>query len=117
MTFFQELRRRNVFRVAIAYLLGAWVLLQIVDFVLDAISAPNWIVQVFILAAAIGLPVVAIFSWVFEMTPEGVKRESEIDRSQSISPVTGRKLDRVIIIFLALAVVVLLMDRFMGNGD
>ena len=115
MTFFGELKRRNVFRVGIAYLLAAWVLLQVVDFVLDAISAPNWIVQVFILAAAVGLPIVLVFSWVFEMTPEGVKRESEIDRSQSISPHTGRKLDRVIIVFLAVAVVLLLTDRFMGS--
>jgi len=115
VTFFGELKRRNVFRVGIAYLLAAWVSLQVVDFVLDAISAPNWIVQVFILAAAVGLPAVLVFSWVFEMTPEGVKRESEIDRSQSISPNTGRKLDRVIIVFLAVAVVLLLADRFTGN--
>lgn len=117
MTFFGELKRRNVFRAGIAYLLAAWVLLQIVDFVLDAISAPNWIVQVFILAAAVGLPVVLVFSWVFEMTPEGVKRESEIDRSRSITPATGRKLDRVIIVFLAVAVVLLLADRFLGSRD
>jgi len=115
VTFFGELKRRNVYRAGIAYLLAAWVLLQIVDFVLDAISAPNWIVQVFILAAAVGLPVVLVFSWVFEMTPEGVKRESEIDRSQSITPTTGRKLDRVIIVFLAVAVVLLLADRFVGG--
>jgi TolB-like protein len=114
MSFFGELKRRNVFRVGVAYLLAAWVLLQIVDFVLDAISAPNWVVQVFILAAAVGLPVVLIFSWVFEMTPEGVKREREIDRSQSITPNTGRKLDRVIILFLVAAVALLLADRFIG---
>jgi len=114
MSLFSELKRRNVFRVGAAYVLAAWVLLQAVDFVLDAISAPNWILQVFILAAAVGLPVVLIFAWVFEMTPEGIKREVEIDRSQSITPDTGRKLDRVIIIFLALAVVLLLVDRFTG---
>jgi len=114
MSLFNELKRRNVFRVGAAYALAAWVLLQVVDFVLDAISAPNWILQVFILAAAVGLPVVLIFAWVFEMTPEGIKRESEIDRSQSITPDTGRKLDRVIIGFLAVAVVLLLADRFTG---
>lgn len=112
MSLFSELKRRNVFRVGAAYLLAAWVLLQAVDFVLDAISAPNWILQVFILAAAVGLPVVLIFAWVFEITPEGVKRESEIDRSKSITPNTGRKLDRVIIAFLAVAVMLLLADRF-----
>jgi len=113
MTIFQELKRRNVFRVGVAYALAAWVLLQGADFVLEVIDAPSWILQVFVLAAAIGLPVVLIFSWVFEMTPEGLKRESRIDRSQSITPQTGRKLDRVIIVFLALAVLALLADRFL----
>jgi len=112
MTLFQELKRRNVFRVGVAYALAAWVLLQAADFVLQVIDAPGWILQVFVLAAAIGLPVVLIFAWVFEMTPEGIKRESQIDRSRSITPQTGRKLDRVIIVFLALAVVALLADRF-----
>ena len=117
MSFFGELKRRNVFRVGVAYLLAAWVLLQAVDFVLDAIAAPNWILQVFILAAAVGLPVVLVFSWVFEMTPEGVKREKDIDRSRSITSTTGRKLDRVIIGFLAAAVVLLLADRFMSQKE
>jgi len=116
MTFFQELKRRNVFRVGGAYLLASWVLLQGVDFVLDLIDAPGWILQVFVLAAVVGLPVVLIFSWVFEMTPEGLKRESQIDRSRSITADTGRKLDRVIIVFLALAVTVLLGDRLVNHS-
>jgi TolB-like protein/Tfp pilus assembly protein PilF len=115
MNFLAELRRRNVARVGIAYLLAAWLLLQVVDFVLDAIGAPGWILHVFLLAAAIGFPVVLVFAWVFELTPEGIKRETDIDRSQSVSGHTGRKLDRVIIITLALAVVALLADRFIGH--
>ena len=103
MSFFQELKRRNVVRMGIAYLVVAWVLLQAVDFALEVIDAPGWILQVFVLAAAVGLPVALIFSWIFEMTPEGIKRESEIDRAQSITPQTGRKLDRLIIGALALA--------------
>jgi len=117
MSFIGELKRRNVFRVAAAYLLAAWVLLQAIDFVLDAISAPNWILQVFIMAAVAGFVIVLVFSWVFEMTPEGIKREKEIDRTQSITPQTGRKLDRVIIVFLAVAVVMLLADRFWDKAD
>jgi TolB-like protein/tetratricopeptide (TPR) repeat protein len=118
MSFFKELKRRNVFRVGVAYALGAWVLLQIVDFVLEVIQAPEWILQVFFLAAAVGLPIVLIFSWVFEMTPDGIKRESEIDRSQSITPQTRRKLDRVIIATLAIAVALLLLDKFLqGDGQ
>jgi TolB-like protein len=114
MSFFGELKRRNVFRVGIAYVLAAWVLLQIVDFSLEVIAAPDWILQVFVLAAAVCFPVFLVFAWVFEMTPEGIKKESEIDRSQSITPHTGRKLDRAIIVFLALAVLFLLVDKFIA---
>ena len=111
MSFFTELKRRNVIRVGLAYLLIAWVLLQAADFALDLIDAPNWVIQALFVIAAIGLPAVAVFAWVFEMTPEGIKREADIDRSQSITPHTGRKLDRVIIGALALAVAYLLVDK------
>jgi TolB-like protein/Tfp pilus assembly protein PilF len=112
MSFLGELKRRNVFRVGIAYLLGAWVLLQGADFALDVVGAPNWIIQSLTILAAIGLPAVLIFSWVFEMTPEGLKRESEITQDQSIAAHTGHKLDRAIIGILVLAVALLLLDRF-----
>ncbi len=115
MSFIEELKRRNVFRMAIAYLVVAWVMLQAVDFALEVIDAPGWILQVFVLVAAVGLPIVLIFSWIFEMTPEGIKRESAIDRSQSITPQTGHKLDRLIIGTLALAVVLLMADRFVNS--
>ena len=117
MSFFTELKRRNVFRVGIAYVVVAWVLLQAIDFALDIISAPNWVMQVFFLAGIAALPLVLIFSWVFEMTPDGIKRESEVDRSQSVTQSTGQKLDRTIIIFLALAVVLLLADRIIYTGS
>jgi len=115
MSFFQELKRRNVFRAGVAYALAAWVLLQAADFVLNLIAAPEWILQVFSLAALVGLPVVLIFSWVFEVTPEGIKLESHIDRSQSITHHTGRKLDRAIIGILVVAVAMLLVDKFTGE--
>jgi len=112
MSFFEELRRRNVFRVGIAYAISAWVLMQIVDLVLENITAPGWIMQVFMLALAIGFPVALIFAWAFEMTPEGVKLEKDVDRSESITRETGLKMNRGIIIALAFAVVFLLVDRF-----
>ncbi len=117
MSFFTELKRRNVFRMGIAYVVVAWVLLQGIDFVLDVITAPDWVIQVFVLAAMVGLPVVLIFSWVFEITPDGIKLESEIDRSVSVTQSTGRKLDRTIITFLALAVVLLLGERFISREE
>jgi TolB-like protein/Tfp pilus assembly protein PilF len=117
MNFFEELKRRNVFRVGIAYCVAAWVLLQIVDLVLENITAPGWVMQVFMLAVAIGFPITLIMAWAFEMTPEGLKRESTVDPSQSITPRTGRKLDRAIIVLLALAVVFLIIDPFGGDNE
>ena len=117
MNLFTELKRRNVFRMGIAYIVVAWVLLQAIDFALDIISAPNWVMQVFFLAAVVGLPLVLIFSWVFEMTPEGIKLESQIDHNESVTHNTGRKLDRTIITFLAFAVVLLLAERFIVREE
>ena len=116
MRFFAELKRRNVFRVGIAYVLMGWVLLQAADFALDLVDAPNWVIQVFFIAAVIGLPIALFFAWAFELTPEGIKREHEVDRSRSITPQTGRKLDRAIIVFLAAALLLLLTERFL-SGD
>jgi hypothetical protein len=106
-----ELKRRNVFRVAVAYLVTAWLLLQVADIVLENTNAPEWIIQVFMLALAIGLPLALVFAWAFEVTPEGLKKEKDVDRSQSITRQTGRKLDRAIVLVLAVAVIVLLIDR------
>lgn len=112
MSFIEELKRRNVFRVGIAYAISAWVLLQIVDLVLENITAPGWIMQVFMLALAIGFPVALIFAWAFEMTPDGVKLERDVDRSQSITHETGQKMNRSITIVLIIAVMFLLADKF-----
>ena len=78
MSFFEELKRRNVFRVGIAYAISAWVLLQFVDLVLENIQAPDWIMKVFMLALAVGFPLAIFFAWAFEMTPEGIKKEKDI---------------------------------------
>jgi TolB-like protein len=114
---FQELKRRNVFRVALAYLAASWLVLQVVQLVLESTSAPDWVMQVFLLAVAVGFPFAVLFAWAFEMTPEGIKREKEVDRGQSITNQTGRKLDRTIIIVLAAAVAFLLLDKFILQGD
>ena len=117
MSFFKELQRRNVFRVGIAYAVAAWVLLQVVDLVLENIAAPDWVMKVFMLSIAVGFPVAVIIAWAFEMTPEGIKRESQVDRTQSIVQTTGRKLDRIIIGFLALAVIFLLVNPFGQDSE
>lgn len=111
MSLFAELKRRNVIRVGIAYGVASWVLLQIVDVISPILELPAWAPKLILLILAIGFVPVLIFAWAFEMTPEGLKKESEIDRSQSIAGKTGKKLDRIIIATLAIAVVLLLADR------
>ena len=76
MSLLGELSRRNVNRVAIAYVIAAWVIIQVADLVLENIGAPDWVIQAIMLVVALGFPVVLIFSWAYEVTPEGVKRES-----------------------------------------
>jgi len=108
----KELQRRNVFRVALGYIVSCWLLVQVADIVLDNIGAPEWVMQTILLVLALGLPVVLFFSWAFEVTPGGIKRESEIDRSQSITHVTGRKLDRAITFVLVVALAYFAFDKF-----
>ena len=113
MSLFKELRRRNVFRVTIAYIVSAWLLAQVADLVLDNIGAPDWVMQTILLVLALGLAPVVFFSWAYEVTPDGIKRESEVDRSQSITHVTSRKLDRTITFVLLLAVAYFGVDKFL----
>jgi len=117
MSFFEELKRRNVFRVSIAYAISAWVLLQIVDLVLENIAAPGWVMQVFMLALAIGFPLAVFFAWAFELTPEGIKKEKDVDRSQSITSKTGHKLDRNIMIVMAVALIWFAWDKFAPSPE
>jgi TolB-like protein/Flp pilus assembly protein TadD len=112
MKFFDELKRRNVFRVGVAYAVAAWVFLQVLDLVIEYVAAPVWIMHLVMMLLAAGLPAIMLGAWLFEITPEGVKLEKDVDRSKSITNETGRKLDRMVIVFLTVAVVFLLADRF-----
>jgi hypothetical protein len=110
--FFKELQRRNVIRVAIGYIVSSWLLIQIADLALDIIGSPDWVLRTIALVMGLGFPVVVFFSWAYEVTPDGIKRESEIDRTQSITHVTGRKLDRAIVAMLAVALAYFAYDKF-----
>jgi hypothetical protein len=111
MRFVAELKRRNVFRVGIAYAVTAWVLLQVLDVVGEILELPAWGGKLILAIIVAGFFVTLFVAWAFELTPEGIKRESEVKRSESVTTQTGRKLDRVIIGFLVIAVVILLGDR------
>jgi TolB-like protein/Tfp pilus assembly protein PilF len=100
--FFAELKRRNVYKVAVAYAVVAWLVIQAASIFLPAFNAPQWAMQIIILILVIGFPVALAFSWAFEITPEGIKLESEIEPAKSIARRTGRK---IVAATIALAVV------------
>src|SRR4029077_18370186 len=100
--FFAELKRRNVYKVAVAYAVVAWLVIQAASIFLPAFNAPQWAMQLIILILVIGFPIALAFSWAFEITPEGIKLESEIEKDKSITHHTGRK---IVAVTIALAVV------------
>lgn len=114
MGVFAELKRRNVFRVAAAYAVVSWLMLQIVAVITPFVVLPSWFGGFVLVLLVIGFPVACVLAWAYELTPGGFKKTVEVPREDSIRPQTGRKLDRIIIAVLALVVIVLLVDRFLG---
>ena len=111
MSLFTELRRRNVIRVAAAYLVTAWLVAQIAELALDSFGTPDWVMKTILFMLAMGLPFAIIFAWAFELTPDGIKREKDVDRSESITQQTGRKLNYTIIGALTVALVLSIATR------
>jgi TolB-like protein/Tfp pilus assembly protein PilF len=101
--FFGELKRRNVYKVAVAYAVVAWLLIQVATQVFPFFEIPNWAVQLVVLVIVIGFPIATVLAWAFEMTPEGIKREAEVDRAKSIPRKAGRKLTVLVVLLAALA--------------
>jgi TolB-like protein len=117
MSLFEELKRRNVFRVGIAYGVTAWLLIQISDTVFPRIGLSESAITLVIALLGIGFIPALIFAWAFEMTPEGIKRERDVNRAKSITPQTGKKLDRMIIGILTVVIAFLVADRFILHRD
>jgi TolB-like protein len=115
MSLFNELKRRNVFRVGIAYLIGSWLLAQIAELLLDTFKAPEWTMQFILVVLMIGFPIAIFLAWAFELTPDGVKRDSEVDPAQSIRKETGNKLDRSIIVILVIALAYFVWESRFSN--
>src|SRR5438477_7191963 len=101
--FFSELKRRNVIRMAGLYLVGAWLLTQVASTVLPMFGAPDWLPRSIVVLLVIGFVPALIFSWVFELTPQGLKRDEDVRPEESIAPKAGRRMDRMIIVVLVLA--------------
>ena len=111
-SFFAELKRRNVIRMAGLYLVGAWLVMQVASTVLPMFGAPSGCRAAIVILLAIGFVPAVIFSWVFELTPQGLKREEDVPPEQSITPQTGRRMDRMIIVVLVLALGYFAFDKF-----
>jgi TolB-like protein len=107
-----ELKRRNVIRMAGLYLVGAWLLVQVAATLLPVFGAPEWVMKVLVGLLAFGFLAALVFSWIYELTPEGLKRDGEVAASESIAPQTARRMDRMIIVALLLALGYFAFDKF-----
>jgi len=107
-----ELKRRNVVKVAVAYAIVGWLLIEVASTVLPTFEAPRWVLQTVTFVFILGFPIALILAWAFELTPEGLKKEKDVDRSESTTHITGRKLDFTIIAVLVLALVYFGFDKF-----
>ena len=116
MTVLGELKRRNVVRVAAFYLLAAWLTLQVTELLFDLLELPTWSARLVFGLLVVGFPLVLLFSWVYELTPEGLKKQHEVDRDQSITHETGRKINYLIGALAVLAIVVVAVERFIPHA-
>ena len=111
MKLLAELRRRNVIRMAGLYLVGAWLVVQVAETVLPVFDIPDWVLRAIVLLLAIGFVPALVFSWVFELTPEGLKRDHQVAPEESIAAHTGRRMDQLLLAGMALVVVLIVADR------
>jgi adenylate cyclase len=102
--FFSELKRRNVYKVAVAYAVVSWLLIQAASILFPTFDAPPWVMKVFVAVIVLGFPIALVFSWAFEITPEGIKREEDVSPNESITHHTGRKIVGITIVVTILAV-------------
>ncbi len=110
--FFEELKRRKVLRVAIAYLAVSWLLIQIFETLFPIFGQSDALVRLAVILLIIGFPLILIFSWLYELTPEGLKLERDVDRSRSVVHHTGKRLDSAIIVVLTLVLGYFASDKF-----
>jgi TolB-like protein/Tfp pilus assembly protein PilF len=113
MSFIDELKRRNVIKVAFAYAIVAWLIAQITELAFDSFGTPDWAIKTVLFLLMIGFPLALFFAWAFELTPDGLKREKDVNPSESVAPQTGRKLDYSIVAVLVLALAYFAADKFL----
>ena len=113
MSFFEELKRRNVVKVAVLYAIASWLMIQIGDVLFDTFDLPSTWLRLVVAVLILCFPIALILSWVYEMTPEGIKREEDVDRTQSVTHHTGRRINTLIVVLLVLAIALVIGDRLM----
>lgn len=113
MRVFGELRRRNVFKVSVAYAILAWLFVKLVDVISPAVNPGDRVLQIIGLIFILGFPVIVLFAWAYELTPEGLRPTSHVDKSKSITMETGKKLNYILLILLAIASLVLLAENYL----
>jgi hypothetical protein len=111
MSFWGELKRRNVYKVGAAYAIVAWLLMQGADIVSPHLRLPEWTVPLVIILLCIGFPIALLFAWAFELTPDGIKLTKEVPRTESITRLTGKKLNYIVTGLLILAVAYIIFDK------
>jgi hypothetical protein len=112
MSFWGELKRRNVVKVAIAYAIVSWLLAQIAGLIIPTLLLPDWLLRAFVVLLILIFPVALLLAWAYEVTPEGIKRTADVPAGASITRVTGQRLNYVVTALLAVAVIFLIVDRF-----
>jgi adenylate cyclase len=116
MDLIKELKRRNVIRMAVFYVVASWLVLQVAELLFDALNLPGEWLRLVLALLILGFPLMLVFAWVFELTPEGVKREKDIDRSQSITQQTGKRMNLAIVVLLVLAIATVGLDRMLPES-
>ncbi len=117
MSFTEELKRRNVVRVGVAYGVVAWLIAQVADLALDSFAAPDWVIKTILFLLIIGLPLALVLAWAFELTSEGIKLERNVDRSESSVRFNAHRLNYIILAAVALAVVFLIVDQYVLDNQ
>lgn len=108
----EELKRRNVVRVGLAYAVVSWLIIEVASTIIPILELPGWATRLILIMLLLGFPLALLFAWAFELTPEGIKKEKDVDRSESITASTGRKLDRAIIAMMAVAITYLVAANY-----
>jgi hypothetical protein len=115
LSLFNELKRRNVFRVGIAYIIAAWLIAQVAELAADSFGAPAWVMKMIITMLLLGFPLAVFLAWAYELSPDGLRRESDLQPGQSNTSATARNLDRAIILALIMALAWFSWDKFIAD--